>query len=458
MNNPNQSHPEMRTKVEIFMIPKSASAFFCLVIIISLAFPSLALSQSVPEELTDQTRRAIIDSISLAIRDYYVIPAVADDMCESMMNKLNSGQYDSITKLADFTNQLTNDLREVSKDVHLKVQPIQVNNDESEVADSVEIQQQRSAEWRKANFGFRQIERLDGNIGYIDLSGFYDVQYAAPTAIAAMNFLANSDALIIDLRRNTGGNGNMSKLLSSYFFSEPTHLLDFYNRKGEIERQHWTEEYVPGPRLIDIPFYILVSHATLSAAEGFSYALKHLNRAKIIGETTRGGANPMESHNFPGLSISVNVPFVMGRSPITKTNWEGTGIEPDISVPASEALEVAHMEALKSLMNTTESEQEKRMLAMIAEEVEAKLNPVTLGEDDLKAYVGSYGQQGMQVTVRDGKLNVAGYILVPIGDDKFMAMNGEEQVQFDRSNTGDIAGMVVLFRDGRKVSFMRSDD
>jgi hypothetical protein len=158
------------------------------------------------------------------------------------------------------------------------------------------------------------------------------------------------------------------------------------------------------------------------------------------------------------LSISVNVPFVTGKSPITKTNWEGTGIEPDISVPASEALEVAHMEALKSIMNTAESEQEKHMLAMIIEEVEAKLNPVTLGEDDLKAYVGSYGQQGMQVIVKDGRLNVAGYILVPMGDDKFMVTNGEEQVQFERSKTGDIAEMDVLFRDGRKVSFMRSDN
>jgi hypothetical protein len=447
-----------RTNVRILIIPKSALAFFCLMIMISSAFPSLALSQSLYKEQTDQTRRAIIDSISLAIRNHYVIPDVAEDMCESILDKLNSGQYDDITELADFTNQLTDDLREVSKDVHLKVQPIQGNNGESGVADSAEIQQQKLAEWRKANFGFRQIERLDGNIGYIDLSGFYDIQYAAPTAIAAMSFLANSDALIIDLRRNTGGNGNMSKLLSSYFFSEPTHLLDFYNREGEIERQHWTEEYVPGQRLTDIPLYILVSHATLSAAEGFSYALKHLDRAKIIGETTRGGANPMESHDFPGLSISVNVPFVMGKSPITKTNWEVTGIEPDISVPASEALEVARMEALKSLMNTTESEQEKHVLAMIVEEVEAKLNPVVLSEDDLEVYTGIYGQQGMQVTISDGKLNVVGYILVPMGDDKFMVTNGEEQVKFNRSNTGEIVEMVVLFRDGREVSFTRSGD
>jgi len=289
VGNPNRSYMETRTNVRVFIIPKSALAFFCLMILISLAFPSLATSQSLYEKLTDQTRRAIVDSISLAIRNHYVVPDVAQDMCESILDKLNSGQYDNITEPADFTNQLTDDLREVSKDVHLKVQSIRGNNGESGVADSAEIQQQKLAEWRRANFGFHQIERLDGNIGYIDLSGFYDVQYAAPTAIAAMNFLANSDAIIIDLRRNTGGNGNMSKLLSSYFFSEPTLLLSFYDREGKIERQHWTEEFLPGERLIDIPLYILVSHATLSAAEGFAYALKHLDRAKIIGETTRGG-------------------------------------------------------------------------------------------------------------------------------------------------------------------------
>src|SRR5262249_36093703 len=188
---------------------------------------------------------------------------------------------------------------------------------------------------RTSNCGFEKIERLPGNVGYLEFRQFAPPGICADTASAAMNFLANADAVIIDLRRNGGGDPAMVALISSYLFdAEPVHLNDLYFRPDNSTRQWWTLPYVPGKRLgSKKDVFVLTSKRTFSAAEEFTYNLKSLNRATIVGETTGGGAHPGGSRRIND-HFAIWVPSGRAINPITKTNWEGTGVTPDIDVPA----------------------------------------------------------------------------------------------------------------------------
>ena len=206
------------------------------------------------------------------------------------------------------------------------------------------------------NCAFVKVEQLADNVGYVKFNAFMDPESCGPTASAAMNFVSNSDALIIDLRENGGGDPKMVAYVSSYLFSQRTHLNDLWTRKTNVTDEYWTRPDVPGKRFGDEkPVYVLTSKRTFSGAEEFTYNLKNLKRATIIGETTGGGAHP-----GGGFRISEHfgmfVPTGRAISPITKTNWEGTGVAPDISVPADQALHVARIMALKKSVTTVSSD------------------------------------------------------------------------------------------------------
>lgn len=191
-----------------------------------------------------------------------------------------------------------------------------------------------------ANCGFEKAEHLSGNIGYLKVTQFAEPRECGDVAVAAMGFVANSDALIFDLRENGGGAPRMIELLSTYLFEKTTHLNDFYQRKENETNQLWTLPYVPGKRLADKPVYVLVSKNTFSAGEEFGYNLKARKRATLVGETTAGGAHPVGPHRIDA-HFTVLVPFARAINPVTKTNWEGVGVEPDVKVPAADALDTA---------------------------------------------------------------------------------------------------------------------
>ena len=199
----------------------------------------------------------------------------------------------------------------------------------------------------RQNFGFFRVERLAGNIGYVDLRGFMSPAMAGNTATAAMTFLANTDAVIFDLpteRRRRSKHGRVS---TSYLFgSQPVHLNDFYNRPMNDTRQSWTSAFVPGPRLTDVDVYLLTSSRTFSGAEEFTYNLKNLQRATVVGETTGGGAHPVSGRRINDQFV-IAVPTGRPINAVTKSNWEGVGVEPDVKVPAEQALRAAHLMALE---------------------------------------------------------------------------------------------------------------
>jgi len=228
---------------------------------------------------------------------------------------------------------------------------------------------------RTVNFGFEKVERLPGNVGYIDLRGFQPAQFGAETVVAAMNFLANTDALIIDLRRNGGGEPAMVALISSYLFGpEPVHLNDLYFRPDNSTRQWWTLPYVPGKRYGEKKeVYVLTSNRTFSAAEEFTYNLKNLKRATIVGETTGGGAHPGGPRRI-NEHFGIWVPSGRAINPITKTNWEGTGVKPDVDVPADQALKVAHIAALKKVLERVAEPERKNAISRAIASAEKELD------------------------------------------------------------------------------------
>lgn len=218
------------------------------------------------------------------------------------------------------------------------------------------------ADERRRNFGFDRVERLDGNVGYIDLRGFSGTPEARDTAVAAMNFVADTDALIFDLRRNGGGSPFMIGILSSYLFTEVVHLNDFYVRETDSRREFFTSAEVQGRRYgKEKPVYVLTSNRTFSAAEEFTYNLKNLQRATVVGETSGGGAHPGGVRRITDY-FGIWLPNGRAINPITKTNWEGTGIEPHIKVEAPEALRAAHVDALKKVRTTVSDPRHRAQL------------------------------------------------------------------------------------------------
>ncbi len=206
-----------------------------------------------------------------------------------------------------------------------------------------------SVEDIRNNYGFRKVEILPNNIGYIRFDQFNESEEAREIAAAALAFVANCDALIFDLRHNGGGTRHVNQFISSYLFDEVTHLGGMYSRLTDDTTEWSTLDEIPGKRFgPDLPVYILTSSMTFSAAEAFAYWLKDLKRVTVVGETTGGGAHPVRERVINDR-FWMRIPFARAISAVTKTDWEGVGVIPDIKVPASQALETACEDAAKKI-------------------------------------------------------------------------------------------------------------
>jgi C-terminal processing protease CtpA/Prc len=318
----------------------------------------------------------VIDTILKRLNDSYVFPEVAKKMELSIRDRVAKKEYDQITSAKQFATKLTTDLQAVSNDKHLRVrysnEAIPERGPRREPSAEEREQRKRDLNWM--NHGFAKVERLPGNIGYIEFLNFMDEELGADTVAAAMNFVNNTDALIIDMRRNGGGNPAMVALVCSYLFGpDPVHLNDLYWREGNRTEEFWTRKEVSGKRYLNKDVYVLTSNRTFSGAEEFTYNLKNLKRATIIGETTGGGAHP-----GGGFRISEHfgmfVPTGRAISPITKTNWEGTGVTPDIMMAADQALLTARLLALKKSLSSLTNPDFKEG---VKEEIEKLENELT---------------------------------------------------------------------------------
>jgi hypothetical protein len=317
------------------------------------------------DTLTNKKKEAIVKRVATEFREQYVFADVGEKMSAFIEKKFNNGEYDSIVEQSEFTSQLEKDMKSISKDRHIKIRSGEAPTDFEDVS-----------VLQKENFGFRNVEILPGNIGFLSFFQFYDPKYAAPTAIAAMNFLAYCDALIIDLRANGGGNPEMRTLICSYFFEDPVYLIEFRNSQGVLSRDS-TLKAVDGPKMLNIPIFILVGPYTFSCAEDFTFCMQNLKRATVIGEKTGGGAHDSKILSFPSESIFIQMPFNEAVDPVTKKTWEGTGIQPDIEVPNENAKLVAMIEATDSLLkNNNPDTYWKNLWEGVKIDYETKLNPI----------------------------------------------------------------------------------
>jgi hypothetical protein len=292
-------------------------------------------------------RARVVEGAAALLDSFYVFPDVAKRMGDSARARLARGAYDGYDSGPTFARHLTEDFAAVSHDKHLNVRfspralPPQRPESATPAAPSAdEIARARRAT-EERNCSFEKVERLDGNVGYLKFDGFDDADLCAGTVAAAMTFLAGTRAMIIDLRQNGGGTPKMVSLIASYLFDGRTHLNDLWTRSTNTTQEFWTQDTVAGRRFGGTkPVFVLTSSNTFSGAEEFTYNLKTQKRATIVGETTGGGAHPVRGRRIDEHFI-IGVPFARAINPITHTNWEGVGVEPDTKVPAGKALETA---------------------------------------------------------------------------------------------------------------------
>jgi len=303
-------------------------------------------------EIDLKLQTEVVLALMEKMRAYYIFPDIAEQICVRLEKHLNNGDYIGINEGEFFAYALTQHIQEVNHDEHLWVKwhPDSLPDEE----EALRLNQAWVTEQKQVakldNYGFHKVERLPGHIGYLDIRYFYRPAWGGDTAVAAMNFLANTNSLIIDLRKCSGGYPGMVVLINSYLFGDDLiHLGSIYWRDDDRTQQYWTLPYVPGQRFGDKPLYVLISRETFSGGEGFAYDLQAQGRAVIIGEKTDGGAHPGASYRLHP-NFEAFIPIGRAINPITNDNWERSGVLPDIAVDPEQALDIAYQMALKDII------------------------------------------------------------------------------------------------------------
>ncbi len=415
--------------------------------------------------LTQAEKKNVVAKVSKLLATNYVFPEVGEKMGKHINKKMGKGEYKKINDPGAFAERLTSDLREISRDRHLWVmfdpklaQFLSTASDTG--GESTGPSEDEFEMWRWNNFGIVETKILNGNVGYMDIRDFAHPKYGGEIAASAMKFLSNCNALIIDLRRNGGGWGNMVALLCSYFFetAEEIKLTDFYNRPADkIVEQTQTTTFLPSKPMPGIPLYILISENTFSAAEEFSYNLQQLKRATIVGQRSRGGANNPSDRVIDNRFI-LTVPEGRPINAVTKTNWEGVGVQPDIETPSEQALNRAYQSALEILQVKAVSEGDKFRYGWCLEGLSAQLKPVTVDPKILATYAGNYGPE-RQVLFDAGSLYYTRkdrprMKMIPISKTLYRLEERDDfRLQFDIID-GIVKSMTVLFDDNRKQVFV----
>lgn len=375
-------------------------------------------------------KKAAIDALCRNLDQEYIFPDITERYVRMLGENLKAGKYDRIEQPQAFADAVTGDLMAVHKDEHLSVRfgPEWVRNERGRTAvdaDTLRLLERRD---KNVNYGFQEVKILAGNIGHLKLNGFSYNPAAYDPAIGAMAFLAQADAVIIDLRANGGGSPEMVQFLCSYFLDNPRkHLNSFTYKDPEKLTQYWTYTYLPGTRLDKADLYILTSSGTFSAAEEFTYNLKNMKRAVVIGETTGGGAH---DNKFVILTDNfyMSLPFARAVNPVTKSNWEGVGVEPDVKVAQDKALATALAMASRKLAENEKDPGFKAELLWYQDAYAAALNPPKISGETLRSYVGIYGPRSITLEAgtlfyqREGRPK---FKLIPIAEDAF-SLEGNE--------------------------------
>jgi C-terminal processing protease CtpA/Prc len=407
--------------------------------------------------LTPEMQEEIIESINAVLIKKYLFPEVAEKMKDNLLKNLTARKYDSLTAPGAFAEALTKDLYEHSKDIHvnLSFSPKYAGELERLMKDEAyrkEFEEKEEASLRKFNFYFKEIKRLNENIGYVKFDRFPALKYSKDVIIHTMGFLANMDAIIIDLRENGGGQPETVQYMCSYFFdSKPRLLNSLYSREKDETVDYYTLKNIEGKRMPGVPLFILTGAHTFSGAEEFAYNMQTQKRALIIGETTGGGAHDNEFVPVTnGFVLSVSISRAI--NPITKTNWEGTGVKPDIEVSPDKAYNTAYYEASKKLSDIVTLPEQRQILKWRAESLYRILNPLDDSGFDYASYPGDYGnrvitfENGTLYYQRKGGLKRKA---LPYARDEFQ-IEGVDYftIRFEKDSEGKTTALIGVYSNG----------
>lgn len=444
---------------------KLTSFRICRSILILLLWIPLVPSSSVladgqvtatPQELAPRERETVIQALVDTVRRDYIDDVGAERIAEVLGRNLSAGTYDELKTADELAARLTRDLLDVTDDLHFHVLldgdwvAAERRKDVPEVAAarrSRELEQDR-----RNNFGFKEIRRLEGNVGYLNLTYFADPETAHDTVAAAMELLAHRDAVILDLRHNNGGYLEMAQLLCSYFLATvPSQLLfDFYDlENGErLERRQWVLPSVSGTRRPDVPLYLLTSSTSFSAAEWFAFILKNLGRATVIGETTAGGAHPVQRRVLNDRFV-LQVPTGEAKDGVLGEDFEGRGVAPHVEAASADALHVAHARALEDLTRIHPDSADR--YAWFEPVIRARASAQGLGSTPPADVAGYY--DGRRVVLRDGALFYGwdGEAKIPLHvlEDDLLALDGIDDFRFRIvRDDGKVTALERVFMDG----------
>jgi hypothetical protein len=288
---------------------------------------------------------ALVDALIERLQDRYVFPERSERAADLLHTQLTAGTYPR-TCGPDLCQRISADLFEATDDKHLRLiwhESAATSRDESDLVNELRDQ------FRRENHGVRRVERLAGNVGLVELTLIPDVALAGPTLTAVMCLVQHTHALIVDLRATRGGSPDAICYFSSFLFPDgDTRLSDILDGPDGTARQFWTYPYLPGPRYLDRPVYLLTSATTFSGGESLAYDLQALGRGTVVGETTRGGAHPCEVVSL-AAHVELRLPVARPVNPVTGGNWEAVGVQPDIPAPSDAALTVAYRSALETI-------------------------------------------------------------------------------------------------------------
>lgn len=313
------------------------------------------------------SRKRVIEAVLARMKESYVFPRKVPGIAKALRSG-SAGKYRVLSDPQKFADAVNADIEAVANDRHMRLfwsaDALPPMPDPSRI-DPKRMKQQTEFMARR-NYAIRSADVLDGNVGYLKINGFLPPEVAGPALSAAMAFLKNSDAMIIDLRSNGGGDPSGVAMLVSYFVPADTLINTFHRRDKPVDDQVWTMPYVPGGRWsTDKPLYVLTSSDTASGAEEFAYDIQQLRRGTVVGASTWGGANPGRTYSIND-HFAVFVPFGSAVNPISGTNWEGTGVKPDVFVAPADALDTAHRLALDKLLQSATGERRAELQDFIA--------------------------------------------------------------------------------------------
>ncbi|WP_431210257.1 S41 family peptidase [Puia sp. P3] len=301
---------------------------------------------------------------------------------------------------------------------------------------------------RENNFAFSKAEILPGNIGYVKFNGFVGfVKEARPTFTAAFRFVANTSALIIDMRDNGGGSPVMVCQVASYFFPETHHWNDIIDPRGK--REFYVDPKDAEGLTLTMPVYILTARRTFSGGEDFCYGMQALHRATLIGDTTGGGAHPVGPVPVT-MGFVADIPFARSLNPYTNKDWEGTGVYPDIPISSATAFDRARQAIYTDIAQRATTDQEKMKAQWFLDDLAAsRPHPAPAS---LSSYTGNY--EGLAFYVDKGDLYCKNaerggniFKLLPVSGDKFV-LDENVHVEFKKDEKGSYNQLSMLWSNG----------